>query len=365
MAPDDHGRAAALPRNEQISPARADTRSDADRSENGISETHKKRRRKRSEKPTLFQKPAFKIGAIAAAMVFVVGGIIWWWIARQYEKTDDAFIDTHIVMISPQVSGQVTRVYVTDNQQVAAGDPLVEIDSAEARTRLEQARAQEAQAKTQYEQAIAALKGAQAKVESAESEIGRYRSLQRIMPAAVAQQQIDQATAAAKNAAAERDAAQAQIAGASALINVYKAQIAAAQLTLGYTHITAPMAGHVAQRTVAIGNYVSPGQALMSIVPLQLWVTANYKETQLTRMRVGQPARIVIDACGGAEAKGHVDSIQRGAGQAFGILPPENATGNFVKVVQRVPVKIVLDKLPGDTCVLGPGMSVEPRVTVR
>jgi membrane fusion protein (multidrug efflux system) len=115
---------------------------------------------------------------------------------------------------------------------------------------------------------------------------------------------------------------------------------------------------------VATGNYVSPGQELLAIVPLQIWVTANFKETQLAYMRVGQHVSIEVDACGDRIVKGHVDSIQRGAGQAFGILPPENATGNYVKVVQRVPVKILLDRVPRN-CVLGPGMSVEPTVKVR
>ena len=115
---------------------------------------------------------------------------------------------------------------------------------------------------------------------------------------------------------------------------------------------------------MALGNYVSPGQDLMTIVPLQLWVTANFKETQLDLMRPGQPVTVAVDACGDADVRGHVDSIQRGAGQAFGILPPQNATGNYVKVVQRVPVKIVLDRVPPE-CTLGPGMSVEPTVKVR
>ena len=137
-----------------------------------------------------------------------------------------------------------------------------------------------------------------------------------------------------------------------------------ARLNLGYAHIVAPVDGHVVQRTVALGNYVTPGQQLMAIVPLQVWVTANFKETQLAHMRAGQPVTVDVDACPDADLRGHVDSIQRGAGQAFGILPPENATGNFVKVVQRVPVKIVLDRLPHN-CPLGPGMSVMPSVKVR
>jgi membrane fusion protein (multidrug efflux system) len=253
---------------------------------------------------------------------------------------------------------------VNDNQFVRKGQPLVEIDSADATARLNQIQAQELQAETQYTQAVATETGAAAQAQNAERDLARYRLLQRTSPNAVAQQQIDQAVAAAKNAAAQRDAAQAQIRGAQAQIKVYKAQIAAAQLNLGYTHIAAPADGTVAQRSIAAGNYVTPGQDLMAIVPLHVWVTANYKETQLAHMRIGQPVTIDVDACSGHGVRGHVDSIQRGAGQAFGILPPENATGNYVKVVQRVPVKIVLDRVP-QNCVLGPGMSVEPSVKVR
>jgi membrane fusion protein (multidrug efflux system) len=316
------------------------------------------------DKPSIFQNRWVRIGIVVAIIILLIGGIIWWLIERQYEDTDDAFIDAHIVHISPQVAGQVIAVRVNDNQRVRKGQVLVEIDSADADARLAQVRAQQAQAETQYEQAIATERGAAAQAENAERDLARYRLLQRKAPLAVAQQQVDQAVAADRNAVAQRDAARAQISGARAQIKVDQAQISAAQLTLGYTHIVAPIDGTIAQRSVATGNYVSPGQELLAIVPLQIWVTANFKETQLAYMRVGQHVSIEVDACGDRIVKGHVDSIQRGAGQAFGILPPENATGNYVKVVQRVPVKILLDRVPRN-CVLGPGMSVEPTVKVR
>ena len=319
---------------------------------------------RKDKKPSIFQNPLVRIGVAVVVVLLLVGGLIWWLIARQYEDTDDAFIDTHIVFVSPQISGQVTAVRVNDNQPVRKGQVLVEIDSADADARLNQVQAQEAQAETQYEQAVATERGSAAQAENAQRDLARYRLLQRTSPAAVAQQQVDQAVATDRNAVAQRDAARAQISGALAQIKVYKAQIASARLNLGYARIAAPVDGHVVQRTVAAGNYVSPGQQMMAIVPLQLWVTANFKETQLALMRPGQKVRVEVDACGDRKVKGHVDSIQRGAGQAFGILPPENATGNYVKVVQRVPVKIVLDRVPRD-CVLGPGMSVEPTVKVR
>lgn len=312
----------------------------------------------------VFENPWVRFGAIALAIVLVIGGLIWWMIARNYESTDDAFIDAHIIHLSPQVAGRIARIYVTDNQLVRKGQPLVEIDSADYTARLAQAQAQQAQAETQYHQAVANAEGAKAQAVNATRDLDRYRYLARLNAAAVAQQQIDQASAAARNAIASRDAAEAQIRGAEAAIKVAAAQVAAAQLSFGYTHIVAPADGHVAQRSAAVGDYVAPGQDLMAIVPLRLWVTANYKETQLAHMRPGQPVSISIDACSGTDIRGHVDSIQRGAGQAFAILPPQNATGNYVKVVQRVPVKIVLDRIPPE-CPVGPGMSVVPTVKVR
>jgi membrane fusion protein (multidrug efflux system) len=319
---------------------------------------------KEDHKPGIFQNPFVKIAIAIAIVLLLVGGLIWWLNARQYEDSDDAFIDTHIVNVAPQIAGQVTKVPINDNQLVHKGDLLVEINPADANARLVQTEAQEAQAETQYEQAIDTERGAAAQAENAERDLARYRLLARTSPAAVAQQQIDTAVATDRNADAQRDAMRAQIAGALALIKVDKAQIASAQLNLGYTRIFAPVDGHVTQRTVATGDYVAPGQAMLAIVPLKLWVTANFKETQLALMRVGQKVVVEVDACGDADVEGHIDSIQRGAGQAFGLLPPENATGNYVKVVQRVPVKILLDRVPRD-CTLGPGMSVEPTVKVR
>jgi membrane fusion protein (multidrug efflux system) len=304
-----------------------------------------------------------KVALIVVVLLLAAGGVIWWLVARQYEDTDDAFVDTHIIHVSPQIAGQVLIVHVNDNQRVRAGQPLVDIDARPQEAQLEQTMAQRLQALTQIEQAEAQERAALAQVTNTSRDLARYRGLQATTPQAVAQQQVDQAEAAERNAVAQRDQAAAQIAGAKAQIKVLDAQIATAQLNLGYAHVVAPVDGHVAQRSVAPGNYISPGQELMAIVPDRLWVTANFKETQLRLIRRGQPVRVTVDSCD-RDIEGHVDSIQRGAGQAFGILPPENATGNFVKVVQRVPVKIVLDHVP-DGCILGPGMSVEPSVTVR
>ena len=304
-----------------------------------------------------------KIGLLIVVVLLVTGAIMWWLIARHYEDTDDAFVDTHIVHVSPQIAGQVLLIHVSDNQRVRAGQPLVDLDARTQQAQLEQTMAQRLQALTQIQQAQAQERAALAQVTNTGRDLARYRGLQATTPQAVAQQQVDQAQAAERNAVAQRDQASAQIEGAKAQIKVLDAQIATAQLNLGYSRVVAPVDGHVAQRSVAPGNYVSPGQELMAIVPDRLWVTANFKETQLAFMRRGQYVRVTVDSCD-KNIDAHVDSIQRGAGQAFGILPPENATGNYVKVVQRVPVKIILDHVP-DGCILGPGMSVEPRVTVR
>ena len=316
------------------------------------------------QKRTFFSNRYFQAGVAVLALGAIGAGVVWWLDARKYENTDDAFVDAHIVRLSPQVAGRVTQIHVTDNQLVHKGDPLLDIDAADFDAKLVQAEAQQAQAETQLLQNEASEKGAAAQAENAQRDLERYRLLQRTSPQAVAQQQLDQAVANERNTKSQLAAAQAQIANARAQIGVAKAAVDATQLNVGYTRIVAPVDGHIAQRSVATGNYVSPGQSLMAIVPLDLWVTANFKETQLARMRIGEPVTVTVDSCADRTLDGHIDSVQRGAGQAFAILPPENATGNYVKVVQRVPVKIVLDNIPQD-CPLGPGMSVVPSVKVR
>ena len=323
--------------------------------------------------------------------VAAVGGLLYWLHARHFESTDDAFIDTHLVRVSPQIAGQVVRVYVTDNQLVRAGQPIADLDASQPQAALDQALANQTQSQTElaqaqaqltsaraaYQQAAANAAAANAQAVNARRDYVRYTNLKRTNPRAVAQIQLDQSEAANRSTAAQLAAAQqqvrsagvqiavaqTQIAGAEAKIKAEDAAVQAARINLAYTRVVAPLDGHVAQLTVAVGNYLSPGGQLMAIVPLRVWVTANFKETQLREMRPGQPASVHVDACA-VDLDGRVDSIQRGAGQAFQLLPPQNATGNWVKVVQRVPVKIVLDNYPRD-CAIGPGMSVEPRVSVR
>jgi membrane fusion protein, multidrug efflux system len=339
-------------------------------------------------------------------LVLLILGVMYWLHARQFQSTDDAFVDTHLVRLAPRISGRVAEVLVEDNQNVTAGQVVVRIDSRDQQASLDQAQAQKAQAQAQIAQAQATLQQNAAQVRvaaatytqnlaqaassaaqatNAARDLVRYQTLKAVNPVAVSQQQLDQAQSQAQSTAANRDAAlrqadaarrqitatqaqagtaRAQIAAGEAQVAAADAQIRSAQLQLSYTDVKAPEAGTVAQRSVAIGNYVNAGAQVMAIVPLHTWVTANFKETQLAHMRAGQPVTVHVDACPDVDLTGHVDSIQHGSGQAFGLLPPENATGNFVKVVQRVPVKILIDHAPPD-CPLGPGLSVEPKVRVR
>ena len=348
--------------------------------------------KKKNRAREFLRRPAVRVGLIVLAVLVIVGGVLFWRHARRFESTDDAFVDARIVRLAPQIAGRVVRVYANDNERVRAGQLLVEIDTGEVQARLEEAVSQGALARTELEQAETQVRSteaasaqaaslaaaAQAQAENATRDLKRYLGLQASNPLAVAQAQLDQAAAAARSTTAQYNAtkqqaisanvaiaaARAQAAGAAARIKVFDAQVQQARLNYGYARVVAPIEGHVAQRRVAIGSYVSPGQQMMAIVPLQVWVTANFKETQLADVRPGQHVSIGIDACPSVKARGHVDSIQRGAGQAFALLPPENATGNFVKVVQRVPVKIVFDRVPRD-CPLGPGLSVTPDVRVH
>jgi membrane fusion protein (multidrug efflux system) len=268
----------------------------------------------------------------AALAAIVAGGFFW---ANQgWESTDDAFIEGHVVAISPRVAGHVVRVLIDDNQAVKKGDILAEIDPRDYATKSDQARADVA--------------GAEAAVRKTQDDVKRYRDLNARNEAS--RQTLDHALADAQSAAAGLNAAQ--------------ARLRQAELDLSYTKIEAPQAGRVTRKSVEEGAYVGVGQSLLTLVPSEVWVVANFKETQLKRMRPGQRAEIGVDAYDG-KLRGRVDSLQSGTGARFSILPAENATGNYVKVVQRVPVKIVLDRTADAARLLAPGMSVEAEVEVK
>ena len=283
---------------------------------------------------------------------------------------------------------------VNDNQDVKAGQELIELDPSDYQSRLDQARAVGAQAdaqlaqakaqkvvyEAQVDEAQASLGTAQANATNAANELGRYRRLKGVNSGAVSDQQMDNADAASTSTSAQLNAAtkavsaaQAQVGYSDSLIGAAEAaiasansQIAQAELTLSYTHVLARIDGRVANKTVAEGNVVAAGMPLMAIVPREVYVTANLKETQLNHIRRGQPVTIKVDAYPDLKVTGHVDSVEPASGQTFSSLPAENATGNWVKVVQRVPVKIVFDQIPDDPDRrLAPGMSVEISAKVR
>jgi membrane fusion protein (multidrug efflux system) len=332
----------------------------------------------------------YAVAAVALGIVLLLAfGLLWWLHARNYESTDDAFVDARNVPISSQVPGAIVGLPVTDNQQVKAGGVLLEIDPRDYRAALDQARAQVEQGEATIANIAAQIEAQQAKIEQtrrevteakaalafAQQENARYQDLaktgagtvQRAQQAAsdLKQRQAASDAAIAAEQAAEKEIGvlQTQAKVAQGQLDAAKAQAESAATNLARTTVTAPVDGTVTRLSAAKGVYAQAGQTLMMFVPRQVWITANFKETQLDLMRPGQPVEIEIDAYPERSFKGHVDSIQAGSGAAFSLLPPENATGNYVKVVQRVPVKIVFDKPPD--VYIGPGMSVVPRVKVR
>ncbi len=343
--------------------------------------------------PPIYKRPIFWIIAAIVAAVLIIGGLLYWLHARKYTSTDDAFVDTHIVRIAAQTSGQLTRVIDLDNREVRPGQLLAVIQPGEPEAQLAEAEAGVKQADAAIEQAEAKVISARATERQAAAnaiapaalavraadDYRRYALLKQLDAAAAAASQVEQARADSRAQAAQAEAAQRQVDTAHADllaarkdVKAARAQRAAAmarvqqsQVINSYLRIVSPISGQVVNRQVEVGSYVAPGQQLLAIVPREMWVTANFKETQLKHMRPGQPVEIRVDAYPDVKFRGHVDSIQRGAGQAFALLPAQNATGNYVKVVQRVPVRIAFDGAEWRQHPIGPGMSVVPTVKVR
>jgi membrane fusion protein (multidrug efflux system) len=333
------------------------------------------------------------IGLTAGALIIlamVAGGVIYWLNARHFETTDDAAVDSYTTQIAPRVAGQVTKLLFADNQHVAAGQTLLLIDPSDFQAKLDQVKAQQASAEATLTQAQAQVAVQQANVDQvtantrvAEADLLQarqdYDRYQKIATGAVSRQQIEAATATFHSAQAKLDAARQMVGGAQAQVRAAQAQVLAAQaslqqaaanthaaeLQLSYCTITAPVAGIVTHRTVSAGNYVNAGQALFALVQDERWVTANFKETQLAVVRPGMNVDLAIDAVPSVTFHGKVDSFQAGTGTAFSALPAENATGNYVKIVQRLPVKIVFDDDRLKDYTLAPGMSVTPSIRVR
>lgn len=340
------------------------------------------------KRPFWRRRPILTILAIVVLIAAIVAAVLWYLHARHLESTDDAFIDSRPVSVSAEVTGKITAVPVTDNQVVHAGDLLVRIDPRNYTAAVDQAQAQIEQAQAQYANADAQVQAQKSQVDQAarqtaealaalqfsKDENNRYQQLaqsgygtvQRAQQAAsdLLQKQASYDAAQSAQSAAEKQITvlKAQRKSSASQIDSAKAQKETADANLTRTEIRATLEGRVTRLTGAPGFVATAGQALMVLVPIDVWVTANFKETQLTDMRVGQPVDITIDAYR-RTYKGKVDSIQAGSGTAFSLLPAQNATGNYVKVVQRIPVKLTFDERPDVE--LGPGMSVVPTVTVR
>src|SRR5437763_8732058 len=436
-----------------------------------------------ARKRPLYRRPAFLIGASLVLLLAILFGVRYWAYARSHETTDDAFVDGHIIQLSPKVSGYVVKVYVSDNQTVNAGDLLLEIDDRDLQAKVDQAKAalsaglaQQKQARTQVtltrvstranvrqaaagvqqarsgvsgaragaasersritqssagintaeanmQQARAQLGAAQAEAVRANADVQRYQML--FDKDEVSRQRLDQATATARTANAQVDAArekvsameaqisearaatsaqaanaqraesqlgaaraqvnealgrldqantapqqvavsEAQASSAGANLQQLQAAVDEAELQLSYTRIYAPEAGRVTRKAFEVGARIQAGQQLLAIVPGDVWVTANFKESQIGNIRPGEPVDVTVDAYPDKVFKAHVDSVQAGTGSRFSLIPPENATGSYVKVVQRVPVKIVFEPNQIDSQhLLAPGMSAVPEVKIK
>jgi membrane fusion protein (multidrug efflux system) len=330
----------------------------------------------------------WSVGALLLVVV-AVGGYLYWDNTSHFESTDDAFIAARQFAIAPKVSGYIAAVPVTDNQHVDAGQVIARIDDRDYRTALAQAEGQVDAAQASIANVDAQLSVQQAQVAQSEFQVqqqeatltfsqqqaSRYTNLAKdgwgtVQDAQQYTSQQHQGQAGVKSAqtalvavAKQLQVLKAQRSSAEANLAQATAQHDQAKLNLSYTTVTAAQPGRVVQLSGAVGQYAQPGTALAMFVPDDIWVTANFKETQLDHMRPGDTVRMHIDAYPDHAVEGHVASVQPGSGTAFSLLPAENATGNYVKIVQRVPVKIVLDHPPADVA-LGPGMSVEPSVRV-
>ncbi|APA88860.1 HlyD family secretion protein [Paraburkholderia sprentiae WSM5005] len=345
------------------------------------------------------KKPGKKPLIILGAVVVLIGivGFVWWFATRNQVSTDDAYTDGNAITMAPKVSGYVVTLAVDDNVFVHKGDLLLVIDKRDYQAQVDQANAQLGLAKAQlnaaqlqldiarvqfpaqYRQAKAQTSSAEANLREAQAAWQRQHSVD---PRATTQQNVDTADAQRQSANASVEQARAQQRTASLVpqqlreteatvderrqqVRQAEAQLEQAQLNLSYCEVRAPSDGWVTRRNVQLGSFLTAGVSLFSIVTPQVWITANFKETQLARMRRGDKVKVDVDAYPQLDLRGHVDSVQLGSGSRFSAFPTENATGNFVKIVQRVPVKIIIDQgLPRDHP-LGLGLSVTPKVYLK
>ena len=287
-----------------------------------------------------------------------------------FQSTDDAYVETTTVQVAPRVAGQITDVYITDNQRVHEGDLVAKIDDADYIVKVEQAKARYERALLDQTNAKANLTAANTNIEVAKKDLERYKNLYE--QGAVSKQTLDAAQAKYDSAQAQQTTAEQALFSkegtkvADADLKELKALKDQAELNLSYTKIYAPQNGTVSNRRVEKGMYVQVGTPLFVVVPDDVWVVANYKENQLRHMKPGQEVQIKIDTYPDKVFKGKVDSIQRSSGAKSSMFPPENAVGSFVKIVQRIPVKIVFtEKIDPEEYNIVPGMSVVPKVRIR
>jgi membrane fusion protein (multidrug efflux system) len=349
-----------------------------------------------------FFRTLFGVGLV---LILAVAGLYLFAQSMSYQSTDDAFIEAHVTGVAPKIAGRIDKVFVDDNQLVKKGDPIAEIDSrdydAQLRQKqaaLESTTANAVAAQAAVEQQMAKVKSLQATVDQdkadqessqaqADQDVDDLRREQDLYSRHVvsiqdfihsqaanraAQANLDSARMKVRSAEAQLLEGQAEVRTFQALVQVVlsqeqenEANVEAARLNDSYTKLFAPESGRVTHKAVEPGDYVQVGQSLVALVRENIYVTANFKENQLDLMRPGQPVEIEMDALGGRKFKGQVESVQKGSGAAFSLMPPENATGNYVKVVQRVPVKILFDSIPDVGLPLGPGESVVPTVKVQ
>jgi len=342
---------------------------------------------------TGLRSPAFRRGLLIVGAVVVVALLVWlvqYQVRGKYvESTNDAYIRADAVTAAPKISGYVEQVYVIDNQAVKAGQPLVRIDPRDYRAQTAQYQAQIDVSAANADNVRATIREQDAAIAQARAQLAVALSdasfaaneVQRYAPLAESGAETreklsslrNQATQAANNAAAQRAAVEsaerrvgslrAQVRQALAQGEAAQAQLAAANVNLSSTTVRASVDGRVGDKSVRVGQFVQAGTRMMSVVPVgAIYIVANFKETQIGRMRPGQPATIHVDALSGVDLRGHVESTSPGTGAEFSLIPPQNATGNFTKIVQRVPVRIAIDAGPEARQILVPGLSVTVKV---
>lgn len=344
--------------------------------------------RLKKRRPEIAKKRVFvpAVTAVFLLLLAVFAAIM----STFYQSTDDAFVEGRIISVAPRVSGPVVSLLVDDNQPVKKGDLLLEIDPNDYQVKLDQAEAKLEEAKARLKistydvskntsnvsQAVDDTASARSKLDFAQKDYKRYSSMYK--KGVVSKQDYDRSSkelevntanyqSSTNRKKAMESALESSIAttqSVEAEIKRLEAEVAQAKLNLSYTKIYAPSDGLIASRSVEAGNYVQVGQPLLAVVPRTVWVVANFKEGQLTHMKPGQKATISVDTYPGKKFKAHVDSIQRATGAKSSLFPPENAVGSYVKIVQRVPVKIVFDEDYSDYNIV-PGMSVVPRVKIK